>query len=454
MNRRVDDQRVFALNEIPPENGPVIYWMSRDMRLNDNWALLHAQDLGLELEAPLVVVFCLTAPFLGASLRHYAFMTEGLRELERDLKELNIDFVLLTGKPDEELPRYCNKKQAAALVTDFSPLRLSRDWKEKIAKMIDIAFIEVDAHNIIPCRVASPKLEYAAYTFRPKAKKLLPRFLTDFPAITKHPYGKAEPEHGINWEEALTTLSINNKGGKLSNFKPGERAAHLAMEDFIENRLFRYETERNDPTKDGQSDLSPYLHFGQLSAQRLAYMVGQAEAPGVHTESYLEELIIRRELSDNFCFYNDKYDTPECFPRWAGETLNEHLDDPREHLYLPEDFETAQTHDPLWNAAQNQMVITGKMHGYMRMYWAKKILEWTETPTQAMEIAICLNDRYSIDGRDPNGYAGIAWSIGGVHDRAWFQRPIFGKIRYMSYNGCRSKFKVDSYIAEINKLKS
>jgi deoxyribodipyrimidine photo-lyase len=452
MKNRIDEQRIFALNEVPPGKGPVVYWMSRDMRVKDNWALLHAQDLALALESPLIVAFCLTAPFLGANLRHYTFMAEGLKELENDLKTLNIEFALLTGKPDEELPRCCRKVKAGVLITDFSPLRLSRHWKDIIAKSIDVAFIEVDAHNIVPCRAASPKQEYAAYTFRPKAKKLLPRFLTDFPAIAKHPYGNAGSEFKINWESTFDTLTVESKGNIVTNFKPGERAAHLAMEDFIDNRLHRYETERNDPTKDGQSELSPYLHFGQLSTQRLAYMVSQAEAPGIHTESYLEELIIRRELSDNFCFYNNKYDTPECFPRWAKETLQEHLEDPREHLYLPEEFEVAQTHDPLWNAAQKQMVITGKMHGYMRMYWAKKILEWSETPTQAMEIAIYLNDSYSLDGRDPNGYAGIAWSIGGVHDRAWFQRPIFGKVRYMSYNGCKLKFDVTGYIATVDAL--
>jgi deoxyribodipyrimidine photo-lyase len=454
MNNLVDDQRIFALNEKPIGTGPVVYWMSRDMRLKDNWALLHAQHLALEHKVPLMVVFCLTATFLEASLRHYTFMTEGLKELEKESKALNIDFALLTGNPDQELPRFCRETEAAVLIADFSPLRLSRQWKESIAKSVDIAFLEVDAHNIIPCRAASPKQEYAAYTFRPKAKKLLPQFLTDFPAIVKHTYGKTKPDHGINWEAALKTITVDSKGSSITNYTSGEKAAHLAMEDFIENRLYRYETERNDPSKDGQSELSPYLHFGQLSAQRIAYMVSQAEAPGVHTESFLEELIIRKELSDNFCFYNSNYDNPDCFPRWAGETLNDHLDDPREHIYQLEEFEAAQTHDPLWNAAQDQMVITGKMHGYMRMYWAKKILEWTETPAQAMEIAIYLNDCYSLDGRDPNGYTGIAWSIGGVHDRAWFQRPIFGKVRYMSYNGSKSKFDVNGYIAKINALKS
>ncbi len=169
-------------------------------------------------------------------------------------------------------------------------------------------------------------------------------------------------------------------------------------------------------------------------------------------DAFLEELIIRRELSDNFCFYNPRYDSFDGFPEWARKTLNEHRKDRRPYLYSLEQFETAQTHDKLWNAAQTEMVKRGKMHGYMRMYWAKKILEWTPSPEVAMEVAIHLNNRYELDGRDPNGYAGIAWSIGGVHDRAWNERNIFGKIRYMSYNGCKSKFNIEGYVEHVKSL--
>jgi deoxyribodipyrimidine photo-lyase len=210
--------------------------------------------------------------------------------------------------------------------------------------------------------------------------------------------------------------------------------------------LQEYDEKRNDPTENSVSNLSPYLHFGQISAQRVALEVKKSQAKSEKKDSFLEELVVRRELSDNYCFYNEKYDQFEGFHPWAQKTLNEHRGDKREYLYSSEEFEEAKTHDDLWNAAQMEMVLRGKMHGYMRMYWAKKILEWTESPESALEIAIYLNDKYELDGRDSNGYTGIAWSVGGVHDRAWNERPVFGKIRYMSYNGCKRKFDIQSYI--------
>ncbi|MDY6826901.1 MAG: hypothetical protein SVV67_06965 [Bacillota bacterium] len=225
-----------------------------------------------------------------------------------------------------------------------------------------------------------------------------------------------------------------------------------AMEFFIQNKLANYEENRTDPNAGGHSALSPYLHFGQLSAQRLALAVQDAEEPGIRGDAFLEELIVRRELADIFCYYNEHYDSVDAFPRWAKETLEIHAADRREHLYSLQEFSEARTHDPLWNAAQKEMLLKGKIHGYLRMYRAKKILDWTENPARAMQIAIKLNDSHSLDGRDPSGYAGIAWSIGGVHDRAWFERPIFGKIRYMSYNGSKSKFNVEACISSITNL--
>jgi deoxyribodipyrimidine photo-lyase len=434
------------LNNIPIGNGPMVYWMSRDQRLNDNWALLYAQNLALEFKVPLVVLFCLVPEFIGATLRHYRFMLQGLAELETALRKLGINFYLVTGKPEEEIPLFCRSHNAGALISDFSPLRINRNWKMNVNNAINTAYIEVDAHNIVPCRVASPKQEYAAYTIRPKIKRLLPDYFTEIPRVVKHPYAMPQVAQPTDWLKAENSLNIDKSVSAVTLFQPGEKAAQLAMQAFIEEKLHRYDSDRNDPTKDGVSNLSPYLHFGQLSAQRLAYSAQQSEAPGVEASGFLEELIIRRELSDNFCYYCESYDSVEGFPRWAKETLADHTGDPREHLYAADEFENAQTHDPLWNAAQIEMVRRGKMHGYMRMYWAKKILEWTESAEIAMHTAIYLNDKYSLDGRDPNGYAGIAWSIGGVHDRAWFQRPIFGKIRYMSYNGAKSKFDVARYI--------
>jgi deoxyribodipyrimidine photo-lyase len=232
---------------------------------------------------------------------------------------------------------------------------------------------------------------------------------------------------------------------------PGESAAHRALAGFLDQRLEGYATDRNDPNRNGQSGLSPYLHFGHLAPQRVALAVAAGGTPD-DRDAFLEELIIRRELSDNFCWYNNRYDQVEGFPDWARKTLDRHRADPREYRYSRGALERGETHDRLWNAAQKEMVLTGKMHGYLRMYWAKKILEWSGSPEEALAAAIFLNDRYELDGRDPNGYAGIAWSIGGVHDRPWGERPVFGMVRYMNYNGCARKFDVPGYIGRIAAL--
>jgi deoxyribodipyrimidine photo-lyase len=232
------------------------------------------------------------------------------------------------------------------------------------------------------------------------------------------------------------------------HFEPGEKAARKVMDSFLSEKLDSYSALRNDPTKSGVSDLSPYLHFGQISSQRVILEVEKAEVDPQSKKAFLDEILVWKEISDNFCYYNPLYNSFEGFPAWAKESLNAHRQDRREFVYTLQEFEAGKTHDPLWNASQMELLRRGKMHGYMRMYWAKKILEWSESPEKALEIAIHLNDRYEMDGRDPNGYAGIAWSIGGVHDRAWREREILGKIRYMSYEGCKRKFDVNLYISK------
>ncbi|MEJ2672283.1 MAG: deoxyribodipyrimidine photo-lyase, partial [Deltaproteobacteria bacterium] len=380
--------------------------------------------------------------------RQYGFMLKGLREVARDLEKLNLAFFVLPGNPPQELARFVESQRVGAVVADFSPLRLVREWRSAAAQNLGVAVEEVDAHNIVPCWLASPKAEYGAYTIRPKLKKLLPEFLEEFPALIRHPIGWQGEKPEIPWEDLAGTLKIDRSVPEVSWLTPGEAAARARLEHFLEHRLPVYEARRNDPTQDGQSDLSPYLHFGQLAPQRVALEVEDRQGQDASREAFCEELIVRRELSDNYCLYQPHYDSFAGFPDWAQKTLNQHRADRREYLYSPEALEAAQTHDELWNAAQREMVRRGKMHGYLRMYWAKKILEWTASPEEAQDAAIYLNDKYELDGRDPNGYAGIAWSIGGVHDRAWRERPVFGKIRYMSYKGCRSKFKVEAYIKE------
>jgi deoxyribodipyrimidine photo-lyase len=312
--------------------------------------------------------------------------------------------------------------------------------------------VEVDAHNIVPCWLASPKLEFAAYTLRPKIHRLLPEYLTDLPSLPSHPFPWPAPVPAIDWSQTLAGVVADSKVPPVSWCKPGEDAARERLQTFIHQGLLQYNSDRNDPTLAGLSNLSPYLHFGQIAPQRVAWEIQRADAPLEAKQAFLEELIVRRELSDNFCFYNSDYDKFSGFPEWAKKTLNHHRSDYREYVYSLEEFEEGRTHDDLWNAAQLEMVRRGKMHGYLRMYWAKKILEWTASPEEAQEVAIYLNDRYELDGRDPNGYVGVAWSIGGVHDRAWGERPVLGKIRYMSLAGCQRKFKVDRYINWVGGL--
>ena len=445
----MNPKRVRLLKQAPEKRGPVVYWMSRDQRVNDNWALLFAREIAEERKVPLVVVFCLVPEFLQAGLRQYAFMLRGLHELEESLHEHGIPFCLLTGSPAELIPAFLEKREAGLLVGDFDPLRIKRNWKRAVAKSIAIPFHEVDAHNIVPCWVASPKLEYGAYTLRPKLHRALPEFLEPFPKLRGLPKTRIPAN---DWSNAFKTVKADASVPEVAWIEPGERAALKALKHFIQKRLSSYAEARNDPSQDGQSNLSPYLHFGQLSAQRVALEVQKSDADSASKEALLEELICRRELSDNFCFYNPRYDSFEGFPAWAQRTLNKHRKDRREHSFSLRELEEGRTHDDLWNAAQLEMARRGKMHGYMRMYWGKKILEWTASPERALEIAIYLNDKYELDGRDPNGYAGIAWCIGGVHDRPWGERPIFGQIRYMSYNGCKSKFDVRAYVRRVESL--
>ncbi|MGA1876125.1 MAG: deoxyribodipyrimidine photo-lyase [bacterium] len=446
----MNEKRVTIIKKGEKKAGPIVYWMSRDQRVRDNWALLYAQERAVKKKEPLIVTFVLVPQFLEATIRHYGFMIRGLQEVEKDLSEKNIPFFLIMGTPHEKIPEFIKTYHVSALITDFDPLRIKREWQKGVLEKIDIPCYEVDAHNIVPCRVASDKQEYAAYTFRPKVHRNLPEFLDDLPSLEKHPILWREKPERIDYEMVKSSLQIDKSVIEVDWLKPGERSAHHLLQDFIASRLAAYDEKRNDPTQNGQSHLSPYLHFGQISAQRVALEIQESSAPGKAKDAFLEELIVRRELSDNFCFYCPHYDRFEGFPDWARESLTEHLKDPREHLYDMEHFEEAKTRDPLWNAAQMEMVKRGKMHGYMRMYWAKKILEWTGTPQEALEIALYLNNKYELDGRDPNGYTGVSWSIGGVHDRAWPERPVFGKIRFMSYRGYKSKFNINEYIKKVS----
>lgn len=447
----MDFRRLRQRNTASYQSGPLILWINRDIRLRDNWALVATARMAKELEVPFGILYSLDPHFLGGGLRQLTFKVEALRELEEDARQAGIPFFLAMGEDLlEDTTRILTNLGAGAVVTDFSPLRSHQQWISTLAQKLSLPFFEVDTHNIVPAWIVSQKQEFGAYTLRPKIHRLLPEYLGD-PAPDIHgtlPWPGSVPV--IDWEHILTT-SRTRRDILPTGRRGGERAAREAMEDFLRHRLPTYHTARNDPSLDGQSDLSPYLHYGCLAPEALARAVQDADAPAEAKAAFLEELIVRRELADNFCLYAPHYDTTASFHPWAQKTLDEHRGDPRPILYTREQLESARTHDPLWNAAQREMVSLGKMHGYLRMYWAKKLLEWTSSPEEALAIGIALNDTYELDGRDPNGYAGLAWSIGGVHDRAWGERPIFGKIRYMNDKGCRRKFDVDAYITHVEE---
>lgn len=450
MKNYVNEKRVRLLQKGEMVKGTVFYWMSRDQRVYDNWALLFAQQMAKERNENFAVVFNLVPNFLEATIRQFDFVLKGLKETEEKLLLLNIPFYLLLGNPSENIPEFLIEKNGSILISEFDPLKIKRIWKKEVAKKINIPFYEVDAHNIVPCLYVSQKEEFAAYTIRPKIHKLLYDFLEEFPDVIGNKKLNDSSYKKSDWVKARNSLQINFNIKEVDWIIPGENAAFNLLENFLNNKLSCYNEDRNNPVIDGQSNLSPYLHFGQISAQRVA-LETKKYGESNSAESFLEELIIRKELADNFCYFNINYDSFKGFKDWAKKTLTEHKKDKRKFIYSLEEFENAETHEDLWNAAQKELIIKGKMHGYMRMYWAKKILEWSETPEEAMTTAVYLNDKYQLDGRDPNGYTGCAWSIGGIHDRAWFEREIFGKIRFMNYNGAKRKFDTDFYINKYNK---
>ena len=441
---KLNPKRARVLKKGKFSGNSVLYWMNRDKRVDDNWAIIAAQSVALKNKVPLIVCFQYLGDFPDSNIRQYGFLFKGLLELKVKLERLNIQFVLIRGDVKRGLSKIIEEKSVGTMIVDHSPLKVYQKRVKKIVNITNIPIYQIDAHNIVPVWVASEKKEYAAYTIRKKIHTNLNQFLTDYPKLIRHPYGdfiKKEYSH----DKIISKLNIDFSIKEVDWLIPGEKAAKNKL-SLLSDSLSGYDQNRNDPTKEALSNLSPYFHFGHISPQRVAFEIKKSSLAKSDKESFLEEMIVRRELSDNFCEYESNYDQFDGFHDWAKKTLNEHRNDEREYLYPKEQFEFADTHDPLWNAAQNQMRQKGKMHGYMRMYWAKKILEWSPNPEVALQIAIDLNDKYELDGRDPNGYAGIAWSIGGIHDRAWFERPVYGKVRYMNYNGCKSKFNVKRYI--------
>ncbi|MFW9978426.1 MAG: deoxyribodipyrimidine photo-lyase [Candidatus Thorarchaeota archaeon] len=439
----IEPERIKMLNEREIQDGKyVLYWMQASQRVSYNHALGYAIEQSNRYGLPLLVYFGLT-DYPSANERSYTFMLQGLQEVRKSILRLGGDFIIRMESPDNGIISLAD--DASMIVVDCDYQRLQKMWRTYAAAKAKCPLIQVETDVVVPIELASSKEEYTAGTLRPKIHRHMERFLQEY----KIQRIKRSSSQGFTEELSLESissildeLSADRTVSSVPWLKGGYKEAISQLQAFINTKLDRFDEHRNDPSLDSSSNMSPYLHYGQISPIEIAMKVLEAGSPA--EESYLEELIVRRELSMNFAHYNTRYDSIDCLPKWAKTTLDEHRKDHREYIYNREEFENYQTHDPYWNAAQKQMVVDGKMHGYMRMYWGKKILEWSKNPKDAYEIAIYLNDRYELDGRDPNGYTGIAWCFG-KHDRAWAERPIFGKVRYMNDKGLRRKFDIEAY---------
>jgi len=449
----IQEERITYLNRKSIRKGAyVLYWMQASQRAEYNHALEYTIMKANELRQPVLVFFGITDHFPEGNERHYTFMLEGLREVRGSLEKRGIRIAILHKSP--EIGAVQLARRASLVVVDRGYLRIQRTWRDQVAQKIDCPLIQVETDVIVPVEGASPKEEYAAATLRPKIHKKLSHFLV--PLKQRDP---AVDPLSLDFESfdiedigrTISKVGLDRSIKEVDSFHGGTKEAKNHLEIFLESKLDRFPELRNDPTLDYLSHMSPYLHFGQISPLYIALKVLKTGSPGV--EAFLEELIIRRELSMNFVFYNEKYDSFEAIPEWAKKTLQTHQKDERPYLYSLGEFENAKTHDPYWNAAQREMVVKGKMHGYMRMYWGKKILEWSKSPEEAFRNTLYLNNKYELDGRDPNGFTGVAWCFG-KHDRPWGERPVFGSIRYMNDKGLKRKFDADRYVKMMELDKS
>jgi len=448
--------RAQARNQHPvaPDGTCVIYWMQRAQRPMDNPALDAAVHAANRLGQPLCVFFSPRAGYPNANLRPYAFLADGVADIIAGIEKKGAVVVYRPSEPS--LLRFCAEVRPSLVIVDENPLREPQRWREKAARALSVPLLSVDADAVVPMRLF-PKLEYAARTIRPKIERQLDEFLVPSvePRVHTAWRGPVPRSDDVNKAAFLAGLKVDRSVLPVAGARGGFVEGLRALTEFIETRLENYDEARNKPDVVGTSQLSWFLHFGHLGPRGIANAVRASKANQQAKAVFLEELIVRREVALNFALREPNYDRLEGCPDWARKTLDEQRNTRRPVTYSRLELETGRTGDPLWNAGQREMVMSGRMHGYVRMYWAKKILEWTRSPEDAFALAVDLNDAYFLDGRDPNGYTGIAWAIGGRHDRPWAPlRPIFGMVRYMSLASTGKKFNLKGYVARVNLLES
>lgn len=451
----INQTRVKTINDREIIAGDyVLYWMQQSQRAEQNPALDLAIHEANRLKRPVFVAFGLSDAYPEANLRHYRFMLEGLQDAETALRRKGIRLIVRRGNPPEVALKL--GRRAALIVCDVGYTRHQRHWRQEVATRAKCRVLMVEGDAVVPVAVASQKPEYAARTFRPRIQKHLDDYLKRHRGV-KPRCASLNLEIGgedlKDIDAILAGLEIDRKVPPVSAlFKGGCQEAKKRLRRFKRKNLANYDAHSNQPQTDDISYMSPYLHFGQISPVYVALQVRQAEqGKKIDREAYLEELIVRRELAINFVYYTSDYDQYSCLPDWALTTLADHSEDRRSMIYPREELEAALTDDPYWNAAMREMKYTGFMHNYMRMYWGKKILEWSSTPQEAFETALGINNKYFLDGRDPNSYAGVAW-VFGKHDRAWSERPVYGKVRYMAASGLERKCDINAYVRKVDRL--
>lgn len=458
--------RIRALNEQPVrENAQyVVYWAQMNRRVEANHGLAHAIDLANERRIPVLYYEGFTCTYDAANDRTHTFVLEGVPDTAAALEERGIGylFYLRRRRSDANDVLYRVAKHAAAVVTDDYPTFINLHHNKTVPPKLDVPYLAVDSSCVVPMS-RFPKREWAAYTLRPKLHRLLPQYLQPLamptPAV---PYqGEADAlqrEFHVTVRDPeipqlVASCEIDHGIRPSLVYRGGARQAAQELDLFLEHRFSRYASERNEPKARVTSNMSPYLHFGHISSLQLALRAREyAEAQGMTAEEYLEELLVRRELAFNFCRHTEKFYSLEALPDWAQRTLAKHDPDTRNPLYSREQMELAQTGDDIWNAAQTELLLTGKIHGYYRIYWGKKVLEWSPSHADALETLIDWHNRYALDGRDPNTYTNVLWLFG-LHDRPWAERPIFGQVRYMSYDGMKRKTDAKAYLRQIEYLK-